>query len=344
MKKFDYLFKNPNDWYSILQQAMLKGPDNHCVLVPNDFSLSALDQLLQAADDVDLRLKPLSLHVATAIGAHLWFGEGEYPLIIIGCYLEKVHVCIAATSDYTEKNDHGKNATKRYIEITSIALDLEKHQLASQLENLLKAHGLNAKNIECSFIYGEVDFLHSQLDGCFSNTPLDQSQMHNYVPADVGLKCMNAILNGEEKDYVLIDISPHSLIIFAYYGKNGRKKLLTVPDNLDLSLALPHSFQLFLFIYNEKFWVIQSLHDLSPDSDPPYAFPYDSHPSCALPYDSDNPPTKLVLMQKDTKNKLMPYKEFEIAQLHDHNIINLTFNYHTNGQIKITQDLIKRPE
>lgn len=344
MKEFEYLFKDPNDWYPILQQAMLTGLENQSVLVPNDFSLAALDQLLQAAEELGLRLKPLSLNVATAIGAHLWFGEGEYPLIIIGCYQEKVHICIAETSDYTEENDHGEISTEGYIEITSCALDLEKYQLASQLKTLLTAHELNAKEIKHSFIYGEVDFLHSQLDECFSQTPLDQTQMNNYVPADAGLKCMNAILNGERKDYVLIDISPHSLTLFAHYGENGRKKLLTVPESLDLKLALPHSFQLFFLLHNQKFWVIRSSHNLSPDSHPPYAFPYDSHPSCALPYDSDNPPTKLVLMQTEAKDKLIPYKEFEIAKLQDHEVISLTFNYHTNSQIKITKDLIERPK
>lgn len=341
--ELNHHFKDPDDWYPILQQAMLKGDDTQSVLVPNDFSLFALDQLLQAAEEVGIRLKPLSLNVATAIGTHLWFGEGEYPLIIIGCDQGKVDVCIAAASDYKEKNARGEIYSERFLEVLSCTRDLDKHELVSQLETLFKALGLNAKDIKCSFVYGEVAFLHEQLEGYFTHTPLDQTQMKGYVPANAGLECMNAILNGEKMNYVLIDISPHSLTLFAHYSGDEQKKLLTVPESLDFTLVLPMTIQLFFLLKNQKFWSIQSLQELSPDSQPPYAFPYDSHPTCALPYDSDNPPTKLVVMQNTANGKLIPYKEFEITKLQNNEVINMTLDYNTNGQIQITTNLIKLP-
>ena len=342
-KGIDPHFKDPDAWYPILQQAMLNGNDTQSVLVPNDFSLAALDQLLLAGEELGMRLKPLSINVATVIGTHLWFGEGEYPLIIIGCDQGKVHVCIAEASDYKEKNARGEIYSERFLEIISCTQYLDKHELVSQLEILFKTYRLNAKDIKCCFVYGEVDFLHEQLAGYFAQTPLDQTQMKGYAPANAGLECMNAILNGDEMNYVLIDISPHSLTVFAHYCGNEQKKLLTLPGSLDLILSLPITIQLFFLLKNQKFWGIQSLQGLSPESPQPYAFPYDSHPLCALPYDSDNPPTKLVVMQNAADGKLIPYKEFQIPKLQNHEVINMTLDYNTNWQIKITKNLITRP-
>lgn len=323
----DYHFKDPNNWYPIFQQALMKGQDNCCLLVPNDFSLSALNQLVKAAKEVNLHwLRPLHHHTAVAIGAQQWFKSGDYPLVVIGCHQEKIHACIAEVSCYDQETT---------IEILAYSFGLKRVNLSSQLDTLLKRYNLSAQEINQSVVYGDVAFLHNELDSFFSSPPLDQSQMQGWIPADEGVKTMNKVLKGTKTDFLVLNSSSYFLTLSATCNKGKSTPLLVFPDKDSLesiSMTIPMTQMFYAFRHKEELWITDTLDKLTADS----------KPLGTVPYNATSRPTELVIMHQSPEGKLIPYKKFHVSQLQSHEAIKLTIEYETNGQICLKKRKIER--